>query len=308
MSKSWKASLAEVLHDHNGVRSGGSVASHLTRQKRGDVLFAGFRELRELGYRLDDVRQFRGKHMEALCANWLKRGLSASTLQNNLAVFRVFSQWIGKDGMVESSEHYFGDKARRTSLNTTDKSWPAHGIDPEAMVERIAQICPRTAAQVRLQKAFGLRPAESMQIRPWIADQGTVLMCKWGCKGGRSRFVKIESDEQRKALDLAKMFAATPTASMCDPKLTLKQARGHFYRVMAHVGLTKRALGVTAYGNRHQRAADVYREQSGGHECPVRGGGAIDRDLDEAARLATAETLGHSRIDVASNYLGGRAR
>ena len=41
MSKSWKASLAEVLRTHNRVRSGGSVASYLTQEKRGDVLFAG---------------------------------------------------------------------------------------------------------------------------------------------------------------------------------------------------------------------------------------------------------------------------
>ena len=71
----WKASLAAVLAANNRSRSGGSVASFATREKRSTVLYAGFRELRTLGYKLEDVRQFRGKHMEALAKAWESRGL-----------------------------------------------------------------------------------------------------------------------------------------------------------------------------------------------------------------------------------------
>ncbi|MCB1782295.1 MAG: hypothetical protein KDJ34_19835, partial [Candidatus Competibacteraceae bacterium] len=87
-SGGWKASLAAVLKAHNAAKVNGSVASHATRDKRADVLYAGFKLLRELGYKLDTVHSFRGKHMQALAKAWEDRGLSASTLQNNLSTFR----------------------------------------------------------------------------------------------------------------------------------------------------------------------------------------------------------------------------
>ena len=62
----WKASLAAVLKAHNNAKVDGSVASHATRDKRADVLYAGFKLLRELGYKLDTVHSFRGKHIEVL--------------------------------------------------------------------------------------------------------------------------------------------------------------------------------------------------------------------------------------------------
>ena len=66
----WKASLAAVLKEHNRTKQDGSVASHGTQDKRAHILYAGFKALREKGYKLDDVRSFRGKHMEVLAALW----------------------------------------------------------------------------------------------------------------------------------------------------------------------------------------------------------------------------------------------
>ena len=91
----WKASLAAVLKAHNNAKVDGSVASHATRDKRADVLYAGFKLLREKGYKLDTVESFRGKHMEVLAKAWEARGLSPSTLQNHLSTFRIFAGWIG---------------------------------------------------------------------------------------------------------------------------------------------------------------------------------------------------------------------
>ncbi|MCA9302991.1 MAG: hypothetical protein KC996_02605, partial [Phycisphaerales bacterium] len=105
-SGGWKASLAAVLKAHNAAKVNGSVASHATRDKRADVLYAGFKLLRELGYKLDTVHSFRGKHMRVLAKAWEDRGLSPSTLQNNLSTFRIFASWIGKAGMVEPTDRY----------------------------------------------------------------------------------------------------------------------------------------------------------------------------------------------------------
>ena len=84
VSGGWKASLAAVLKAYNGARHDGAVASFATQDKRADVLYAGFRSLHALGFRMDTVMSLRGKHIEALAKDWNTRGLSASTLQNNL--------------------------------------------------------------------------------------------------------------------------------------------------------------------------------------------------------------------------------
>ena len=72
----WKASLAGVLKVHNGARHDGAVASFATQDKRADVLYAGFRRLHELNFRMETVTSLRGKHIEALATDWHARGLS----------------------------------------------------------------------------------------------------------------------------------------------------------------------------------------------------------------------------------------
>src|SRR5487761_761582 len=86
----WKASLAVLLKERNGARHDGAVASFATQDKRADVLYAGFKRLHELNFRLGSVMSLRGKHIEVLVKDWHARGLSASTLQNSLSIFRTF--------------------------------------------------------------------------------------------------------------------------------------------------------------------------------------------------------------------------
>lgn len=70
-SAHWKKSLAAVLKVHGRVSADGAKAvSYATLDKRSDVLFSGFRELRALGYRLNDVHSFRNTHMQALARHW----------------------------------------------------------------------------------------------------------------------------------------------------------------------------------------------------------------------------------------------
>lgn len=303
-SGGWKASLAAVLKAHNGAKAaGGSAASHATQDKRADVLYAGFKLLREKGYKLDSVQSFRGRHMEVLAKEWEERGLSPSTLQNNLSTFRVFAGWIGKAGMVERSDRYVSaGAASRSSVNTEDKSWEAHGVDVGAKIAEVSARDARVGLQVALQAAFGLRAREAMQLRPHVADKGSYLALTVGTKGGRDRVVPIDTPEKRALIDRAKTFAASKLASTSDPALTLAQAKNRYYHVLRSCGIT-RAEGVTGHGLRHGYASDRYRAISGA-DSPVRGGQAPDQDTDKAARLEVAEELGHSRESVTTHYLG----
>ena len=299
----WKASLAAVLKAHNNAKVDGSVASHATRDKRADVLYAGFKLLREKGYKLDTVHSFRGKHMEVLVKAWEERGLSPSTLQNNLSTFRIFAGWIGKAGMVERTDKYVTPgTASRTSINAQDKSWTAAGVDVAAKIAEVAQKDARIGLQMALQAIFGLRAREAMQLRPHVADKGSYLALTVGTKGGRDRVVPIDTPEKRALIDQAKTFAASKLASTSDPARTLAQAKNHYYHVLRSCGIT-RADGLTGHGLRHGYANDRY-EQIAGQPSPVRGGITPDRDTDQAARLEVAEELGHSRASVTTHYLG----
>lgn len=299
----WKATLAAILKAHNTAKVNGSVASHATRDKRADVLYAGFKRLRELGFKLGTVRSFKGKHMAALAQDWEARGLSASTLQVNISIFRVFAHWIGKEGMVERAEKYVSPgAATRTSIAQKDRSWNAQNVDIAAKLAEVSVKDARVGLQMALQATFGLRARESMQLRPHVADKGLFLAVTVGTKGGRDRVVPIDTPQKRALLEKAKSFAASKLASTSDPNKTLAQVKNHYYAVLRSCGIT-RANGITGHGLRHGYANDRY-EQIAGHPSPVRGGTASNPDDDHAARLEVAEELGHSRESVTTHYLG----
>ncbi|NBB60003.1 Fis family transcriptional regulator [Pseudomonas sp. ODNR1LW] len=303
----WKSSLATVLKEHNGIKAtDGTKASFETMEKRSAVLFSSFADLRMLGYKLNDVKQLKGRHIQALTKHWLSKGLAASTMQNNLSTLRTFAAWIGKDGMVEGAATYFQHgEAARSSINTVDKSWSANGISLETKLAEIRLIDERIALQIELQATFGLRVKESIMLRPHLADKGTYLAISIGTKGGRDRTVPIDSEKKRELLDRAKTFAGRPTASTASPELSLKQALGHYSRVLRNAGITKAAAGVTSHGLRHNYANDRYQHYAGA-DSPVRGGSLaeFDRELDRAARIEVSEELGHSRESVSTYYLG----
>jgi integrase len=299
----WKASLAAALKEHNGARHDGAVASFSTQDKRADVLYAGFQRLRDLNFRLDSVTSLRGKHIEALVEDWHARGLSASTLQNSLSIFRTFAGWIGKAGMVRGVECYFAPGiATRSSIAREDRSWSARGIDVNAKIEQVRQKDPRIALQLELQAAFGLRAREAMQLRPHLADRGTYLSITQGTKGGRDRVEPIRTAEQRALLERAKALCATPSSSTSDPERRLHQWKNHYYHVVRSCGIT-REDGITCHGLRHAYAQERYRELTGS-DSPVRRGPPVERGTDKAARHVIAEELGHSREGVTTHYLG----
>jgi integrase len=205
--------------------------------------------------------------------------------------------------MVRGIEHSLGSgTAARSSIAREDKSWSGRGVDVAAKIGQVCQKDARVALQLELQLAFGLRAREAMQLRPHLADKGTYLSIMHGTKGGRDRVEPIRTGEQRALLERAKTFCATPSSSTSDPQRKLAQWKNHYYHVVRSCGITCKD-GVTSHGLRHQYANERYRELTG-VDPPVRGGAAVDRDADHAAREGVAEELGHSRGDVTTHYLG----
>ena len=140
-STHWQASLKTILSDHNPVAAwSGKAASYATQAARRQGLWQGFKRLKVLGYKLKDVRNFKEKHLKALAQDWEAQGLSPSRLQNNISIFRTFSGWIGKPGMIRASHHYVkqAQSVKRQTTTRTDKTWSGQGVDIAKQLNKVA--------------------------------------------------------------------------------------------------------------------------------------------------------------------------
>lgn len=320
----WHPVLFALLDRYNwahGCRA--KNVSYKTMAERRTFLYSFFRQLRkdpEKSYRIDP-RSLAHRHIEHMVSRWLQQGLSAGAFRNYLSHLRVFSHWIGKPGLVLPAERYVQPEqielVRRTTVATEDRSWTARDVDVAERLTGVDADDTYVGAQLRMCHAFGLRVKESISLRPHssvverrlITTDGrevlaTHLEVRRGTKGGRLRYVAVDSPVKVQALECAKKVAQRDTDSLADPRLSLQQAYSRFYYVLRRAGLTLKHFGVTAHGLRHQYANDKYQSLTG-VPSPVRGG---DGKADLPARLAVAKDLGHSRPQITSAYLGGRVR
>lgn len=303
--------LMALLHEHGrGALRQNKIVSHETMDHRKEQLVRSMRELRGLGFKLESPRNLQVRHVQALTKSWEERGLSASTIANRISVLRALTIWIGKEGMIQKAADLVRDPARvrRQQATTEDKSWTARGVDPVALMGMIEQYDWRVGLQVRLMNAFGLRRKEAVMFRPLKADLGVALRVRDGTKGGRERVVLVETPEQRAVLEYAKSKVHHVNEHIGHPDLNLEQAIRRFTYVMERFGVTKRGLGITSHGLRHEHLNDLY-EKVTGVPSPVRSGsvtGDLDRLTHDIARARVSQEAGHSRLGIASAYIGAR--
>jgi integrase len=316
--------LAVILAQHNWRHATKDKGvSHDTMEDRRLFLFRTFDFLQhnpEKAFKLDP-RSFSGRHVEFLFRHYEQRAkagtLGASSLQKYHSFLCTFAGWIGKPGLVKPIGAYIADKAlySRSYVATESKAWRARGVDVTTKIEEIARFDERAAAALAAIAAFGLRFKEAVMLRPHVdivtAEQagkaagavGHYLKLTRGTKGGRLRYVPVETPERESAVARACRVALREDESISDPRYTLVQAIRHLRYVMERFGVTKRDLGVTPHGLRHQYAADEFRRATG-EAPPVEGGGLPPKNVDQTARLDVSERLGHSRVEIAAAYLG----
>jgi len=309
--------LYRVLGKHNRYDARGKkVVSFATQQQRQNVLEIFMRELYTLGYKPENVRSLKEKHIAAVLDSWEQRfiaseKMSASTLTTRISILRTFFSWIGKQGILDDPTKYLKEPTaiKRTLVSNVDKTWSGQGIDINAKLEEVDKKDPVVGLQFRLQAAFGLRPREAWLLKPHMADKNTHLVVAWGTKGGRSRAnVLIDTQDKRDLIDLAKQLAPNLQDSTIPKEHTLKTWRRHFYYVCERCGITRND-GITAHGLRHEYANGKYQELTG-FPSLVKGGdkSQVDPDRDNAVRLDIAEDLGHGRAVITGAYIGGRRK
>ena len=314
---SLKKALMDLFVRNGKVKAVGikKPISNRTQEKRQAYIFLMFRQLKELGYKLERPDQFREWHVKKLVEHWEEKGLAASSIQNRLSVARMFSSWIGKAGMVRGTEEYVRDKAnaKRSAVASHDHSWKAQGIDKEALFAMVAAYDRYVGMQLRLMSAFGLRREEAVMFRPHRADLGKNITVRDGTKGGRDRIVPIDHAWQRTTLDAAKAMVARVNGHVGHPDRDLKQALRRFNYVLERHGITKGSLGITSHGLRHERLNDMYEEESG-LPSPVR---TAIQNKEEAQRIIDADPMktdlarakvssaaGHNRLSITNAYIG----
>jgi integrase len=293
--------LSHLISQHSKTAANGKkVVSFATQEKREAIIWLCFRELKEGGYKLPDPQSFANRHMTFLAQKWEADSLSASTIQNRISILRVFAEWIGKPGMILAPEKYVSnpESVSRTYAAQHDKSWEAANVDAEAVIRQVTLEDIHAANQIKAVLAFGLRRKEAVMLRPRQADRGTYLSVSDGTKGGRDRTVPIDTPFKRKVLDELKQAVTSEHGHLGNPSMELAKNLRRLTYVMEKHGLTKKDLGVTLHGLRHQYLNRRF-EAIAGMPSPIRGGEITAENAEEA---------GHARISITAAYYGPLGR
>ena len=294
-----------VASIHSTTRISSKALSIKTQERRATALCKSFVELREGGFALQTPWSLKGKHVDYLVREWVAKGQSGGTIENKLTYLRAIAQWMHKANLVGTLGDYVDRREHdlvRSYVATEDRSWEAHGIDAAAKIGEIAQSCPHTAVQLKLQAAFGLRVEESFMLRPVeaVKDQRMLAVTR-GTKGGRPREVPI--GRKLAILEEAARLCNGVSGSTVPADRTLKQWRDWYYYVLAKHGVTKSGLGVTSHGLRHGYLQTLYEETSGVPAPVKRAGLRPDAKEHEEAMRRVVEAAGHSRVTKANAYL-----
>jgi hypothetical protein len=169
-----------------------------------------------------------------------------------------------------------------------------------------SELGERAAAVVELAREFGLRSKEASLIDARAAlreaSERSFITVSAGTKGGREREIPVLSERQIAALERA-ASAQGRDSSMIPADQSWREWREGTLRDTREV--VQEHTGGGLHDLRSAYACERYQDLTG-WAAPVAGGEIEDRDIDREAREVISAELGHGRIDVTSEYLGGR--
>lgn len=319
MSPKLKQKLTALLRQYSLKRVNEQAASSRTQNVDSEVIFAAFRRLHALGYRLEDPDNFGEQHVRILAEDWWKNGFTPKTMSNNLSRLRVFFEKMGKNGMIKKGgvKTYLPNVDPKLlvvrSAATEAKSWASHEINIREFLERIDREDMRFGNLIRMQIAVGARREEALKMKPHLQDMGEWFEILPGQgKGGRPRQIPVFA---RQLIDEVKSRVGKnealgwPTNRDGSPA-TLEQNINRYRNLATKLGITKNVLEVTCHGLRAQFAENVALEY--GVLPPSLGGTASQLPPDELKlRLERiSEAMGHHRPHIVAAYFGafGRAK
>ena len=265
-----------------------------TRRDRAYVLDQAAHMLHALGFRRLRATGLKRKHVNALVAEWQRRGLATGTVKNRMSALRWWAEQVGRPGVVgTNAAHGIGERRYVTNEDRSQR------LDAEKL-GRVSDAHVRMSLE--LQAAFGLRREEAIKFTPAYADRGDRVRIKasWA-KGGRAREIPIWNEGQRAVLDAARRLAGG--GALIPGGRNYLAHRKVYERQTDAAGLSR------MHGLRHAYAQDRY-EALTGWKAPAAGGprrrtlSPAKRRIDTAARTTIAHELGHGRREIVSTYCG----
>lgn len=266
--------------------------AYATQANRRKGLKSIANDLYALGYKIEDPRSIKPKHVEALVSHWHQKNLSPATIKNRMGWVRWWAEKVNKASIIPRDNADLGIEPRKAAND--NRAWSLNKNTPLA--------CPYAQASLMLIQAFGLRVEEALKIKPVKADRKVYIKLEgsW-TKGGRPRELPISKSDQKAALDFAKKVAGNG-ALIPDDKSFKEQRNVFEYQTLKH-GMRN------LHGLRHAFAQQRYFELTG-WKAPKAGGPEqhrlvpSEKNLDRWARKIISEELGHSRINITKIYLG----
>lgn len=296
-----------------------------------DVMHLVVRLLRANRSNIQNMNELGKGHVIVAMKAWEEQGLGEGTTQGYLSIMRRWFCLTGKPDLLPTDSK-LRDWLRENGLTLGTigreqipelaKGWRARGVSPELFIEALRAdgeyVC---ASIVDMELNWGCRDEEGWFCRPHISEQdgnGLGIMLRRGTKGDKPRLVKWFKDPerarlQREALDRAKALAALhPRGELAIPGLTAAQMENHFKWVMRKHGATKRGMGVTPHGLRHQFGCDLFEDLTG-MPAPVLGllPAEVYRKKAGIVRAAMKEIslqMGHERPSISGAYIGSVAK
>ena len=135
-----------------------------TRRDRSYVLDQAAHMLHALGFRRLRATGLKRKHVNALVAEWQRRGLAAGTMKNRMSALRWWAEHVGRPGVVgTNAAHGIGERRYVTNENRN----VVLDLEKLALVKDA-----RVAMALRLEAEFGLRRKEAIKFTPSRDDWG----------------------------------------------------------------------------------------------------------------------------------------
>ena len=100
--------MRQLNFDLLRLLEGDRQGSHGTRRMRRYVLMQAAETLHRLGYGGLRAKGLKGRHVEALAAEWQRQALGDGTMRNRMAHLRWWAGRVGKAGIVRRDNASYG--------------------------------------------------------------------------------------------------------------------------------------------------------------------------------------------------------
>lgn len=309
----WRADLRRLIASY------GMVRARDTRQATGQKTTTNRRQtmerivslLQARNRSLKSLSQLKPRHIPEMVQTWDEAGVAKNTQVQYYSVLRWFWRIHGIEvGTIKQHVAEPDAYIIRTAAQF-DRSITAQAPDPETVFAALGALDQRMRLFAQLAYYAGLRKLECMCLDPHASDLGDRLKITKGAKGGRPRIVDLTAagDEAyarvRAALDELKQITRMGDRAGW-PGMTLQQAERRFEYLADKAGVTKKALGATFHGFRHDYAIATLQHLTG-QLAPVRGGMVLDYQRLRDHQLNVSQQLGHNRTKVTNAYYGSFA-